>query len=148
MVSCRPFYLPREFLSVIITAVYIPPQVYTTPAPNELCAHPEVAILVGRDFNAGRLKTALPHFHQHVSCATRGAETLHHFYSTQRKAHKALPYPPFGKCDQEPILLLPAYKQDLKQEAPVMRSMRKWSDEADARLQDCFASIHWDMLWD
>ena len=29
--------------------------------------------------------------------------------------------------------------QKLKQEAPVTRSIKKWSDEADAKLQDCFA---------
>ncbi len=25
-IICRPFYLPREFLSIVVTAVYIPPQ--------------------------------------------------------------------------------------------------------------------------
>ena len=28
------------------------------------------------------------------------------------------------------------------------RSMRKWSDEADAKLQDCFASTDWNMFQD
>ena len=28
------------------------------------------------------------------------------------------------------------------------RSIRKWSDDADATLQDCFASIDWNMFWD
>jgi hypothetical protein len=36
MVSCRPFYLPRAFSSVIIMAVYIPPQANATLAFNEL----------------------------------------------------------------------------------------------------------------
>uniref|UniRef100_A0AAZ3Q103 Alkylated DNA repair protein AlkB homologue 8 N-terminal domain-containing protein n=1 Tax=Oncorhynchus tshawytscha TaxID=74940 RepID=A0AAZ3Q103_ONCTS len=30
--------------------------------------------------------------------------------------------------------------RELKQEVPVTRSIRKWSDDADATLQDCFAS--------
>jgi hypothetical protein len=47
--------------------------------------------------------------------------------------------PPFGKSDHNSILLIPAYKQKLKQEAPVTRSIKNWSDEADAKLQDCFA---------
>ena len=28
------------------------------------------------------------------------------------------------------------------------RSLRKWSEEADAKLQDCFASTDWNMFWD
>ena len=69
-----------------------------------------------------------------------GKKTLDHLYSTHRDAYKALPRPPFGKSDHNSILLIPAYKQKLKQEVPVTRSIRKWSDEADAKLQDCFAA--------
>lgn len=28
------------------------------------------------------------------------------------------------------------------------RSIKKWSDEADAKLQDCFASTDWNVFWD
>ena len=28
------------------------------------------------------------------------------------------------------------------------RSIRKWSDVADGKVQDCFASIDWNMCWD
>ena len=28
------------------------------------------------------------------------------------------------------------------------RSIKKWSDETDAKLQDCFASTDWNMFWD
>ena len=74
--------------------------------------------------------------------------TLDHLYSTHRDAYKALPRPPFGKSDHNSILLNPANKQKLKQEVPVTRSIRKWSDDADATLQDCFASTYWNMFWD
>ena len=37
---------------------------------------------------------------------------------------------------------------EIKPEAPVTRSMKKWSDEADAKLQDCFAITDWNMFWD
>jgi hypothetical protein len=68
-----------------------------------------------------------------------------HLYSTQRDVYKALPRPPFGKSDHNSILLIPAYKQKLKQEAPVTQPIKKWSDEADAKLQDCFAITDWNM---
>jgi hypothetical protein len=35
-------------------------------------AHPEAVLLVAGDFNAGKLKSVLPYFYQHVKCATRG----------------------------------------------------------------------------
>jgi hypothetical protein len=133
MISCRPHYLPREFSSVFFVAVYIPPQteadtrtalneLYTTTGKQET-AHPEAALLV--DFNAGKLKSVLPNFYQHVKCATRGEKTLDHLYSTHRDAYKALPRPPFGKSDHHSILLIPAYKQKIKQETPVTRSVKK-----------------------
>jgi hypothetical protein len=52
-----------------------------------------------------------------------------------------------GKSDHNSILIH-AYKQKLKQEAPVTRSVRKWSDEADAKLQNCFASTDCNMFWE
>ncbi len=36
MLLCRPFWLPREFTAIIITAVYIPPQANTVQALKEL----------------------------------------------------------------------------------------------------------------
>ena len=66
---------------------------------------------------------------------------------TQRHV-QTLPRPPFGKSDHNSILLIPAYKQKLKQEAPVTWSIKKWSDEADAKLQDCFASTDRNMFPD
>jgi hypothetical protein len=50
----------------------------------------------------------------------------------------------FGKADS--ILLLPAYRQKLKQEAPTFRSVQRWSDQSDSTLQDCFDHEDWDMF--
>jgi hypothetical protein len=38
-------------------------------------AHPEAALLVAEDFNAGQLKSVLSNFYQHVTCATREQKT-------------------------------------------------------------------------
>ena len=82
MISCRPHYLPREFSSVFLVAVYIPPQTDAgtkttlnelyTPISKQENAHPEAALLVAGDFNAGKLKSVLPNLHQHVKRVTRG----------------------------------------------------------------------------
>ena len=73
-------------------------------------------------------------------------KTLDHLYSTHRDTYKTLPNPLFGKSDHNYILPIPAYKQKLKQEVPLTRSIRKWSDAADAMLQDCFASTDRNMF--
>ena len=99
-------------------------------------------------FHKVYLKSVLPNFHQHVKCATRGKIILDHLYSSHRDAYRALPRPPFGKSDHNSILLIPAYKQKLNQEAPGTQSIKKWSDESNATLQDCFAITDWNMFRD
>ena len=81
MISCRPHYLLREFLSVFFVAVYIPQQSVagTKTALNELYStiskqeniHTEAALLVAGDFNAGKLKSFVSNFYQHVKCAEK-----------------------------------------------------------------------------
>ncbi|KAK1784356.1 hypothetical protein P4O66_019086, partial [Electrophorus voltai] len=71
----RPFYLPREFTSVIINTVYIPPQVHIYTALCELhealtqfqTQHRDAALIVVGDFNSANLKRAVPNLYQHVT---------------------------------------------------------------------------------
>ncbi len=151
---CRPFWLPREFTAIIITAVYIPPQANTDQALKELyriiseqeSAHPDAAFVVTGDFNKANFRTIAPKYFQHVTINTRGDRTLDHCYSPFRDAYKSLPRPPFGKSDHSSVLLLPAYRQKLKREAPALRTVHCWSDQSDAILQDCFDHVDWDMF--
>jgi hypothetical protein len=86
MISFRPHNLAREFSSLFFVAVYIPPrsEAGTKTSPNELYsaiskqknAHPEAALLVASDFNAGKPKSVLPNNYQHVKCATRGGKKI------------------------------------------------------------------------
>ena len=74
----------REFSGILFVAVYLPPQTDagTKTALSQLykeiskqeTTHPEAALLVAGDFNAGKLKSVLPNFHQHVKCVTRGKQ--------------------------------------------------------------------------
>lgn len=88
-VKCRPIYLPREFTVVMITAVYIPPDANANSAIGLLHAsisrtqsiYPDAVQVIAGDFNHTDLKTALPKLHQHVKCATRGANILDKVYS-------------------------------------------------------------------
>ncbi len=93
-IICRPFYLPQEFSSIVVTAVYIPPQADTS-------------------FN---LKKVMPNFHQHISCPTRGSNTLDHCYTQFKNAYKAHSLPAFGKSDHAAIFLTLEYKQRIVQD--------------------------------
>jgi endonuclease/exonuclease/phosphatase (EEP) superfamily protein YafD len=83
MISCRPYYLPREFSSTvqhIFCLFTLPPQTDagTKTALKELNraiikqdnANPEVTLLFAGDFNTRQLKSDLPQFYHHVTYAT------------------------------------------------------------------------------
>ncbi len=137
MLLCRPIWLPREFTAIIIMAVYIPPQANTDQALKELygniseqeTAHPDAAFVVTGDCNKANFRTIAPKYFQG--------------YPFQ-DAYKSLPCPTFGKLDHSSVLLLPAYRQKLKRDAPALRTIQCWSDQSDAILQDCFDHVDWD----
>ncbi|XP_025760682.1 uncharacterized protein LOC112845470 [Oreochromis niloticus] len=146
MIKCRPFWLPREFTAVIITAVYIPPQADTDRALRELysaisseeTAYPEAVSIMTGDFNKGNLKKVSPKLHQHINFNTRGDRLFDHCYTSFRDVYKALLHAPFGQSDYRSILPLPAYRQKLKQEAPTLRAVHRRSDQSESTLWDCF----------
>ncbi len=88
-IICRAVYLPREFSSIIATAVYIPPQADTSLALSKLHdvlsgyikKHPDAASIIAGDFNKANLRKVMPNFQQHISCPTRGPNTLDHCYT-------------------------------------------------------------------
>ncbi len=107
MLLCRPFWLPREFTAIIITAVYIPLQANTDQALRELyrniseeeTTHPDAAFIITGDFNKANFRTIAPKYFQHITINTRGDRILDHCYSPFRDAYKSLPRPPFCKSD-------------------------------------------------
>ncbi len=80
---CRPFWLPREFTAIIITAVYIPPQANTDQALRELyrniseqeTAHPDAAFVVTGDFNKANFRTIAPIVHSTIVTPPSGTHT-------------------------------------------------------------------------
>ncbi len=108
--------------------------------------HPDAAFVVTGDFNKAKFRTIAPKYFQHITINTRGDRILDHCYSPFWDAYKSLPRPPFGKLDHSSVLLLPAYRQKLKREAPALRTIQCWSDQSDSILQDCFDHVDWDMF--
>ncbi len=93
-IICCPFYLPWEFSSIVVTAVYIPPQTDTRLALSK--HHDELSGYISKHPEAASIKKVMPNFHQHVSCPTRGPNTLDHCYTQFKNAYKALSLPPFS----------------------------------------------------
>ncbi len=93
-IICLPFYLPCKIESIIVTAVYIPPQADTSLALSKLHdvlsgyinKHPDAAFIIAGDFNKSNLRLVMPYFYEHVSCPTRGPNTLDHCYTQFKNA--------------------------------------------------------------
>ncbi len=153
-IICRPFYLPREFSSIVVTAVYIPPQADTSLALSKLHdvlsgyinKHPDAAFIIAGDYNKANLKKVMANFHQHISCPTRGPNTLDHCYTQFKNAYKAQSLPAFGKSDHGAIFLTPEYKQRIVHDPPVEREVTRWSSHSEAMLQAALDDVDWDIF--
>ena len=109
-IKCQPYYLPREFSTVIVTGVYIPPQADTTTSLQELhwtlckleTIYLEAAFIVAGDFNKANLRTRLPKFYQHIDCITRGVIHLITATLTSAMDTKPSPYLPLANLTTMP----------------------------------------------
>ncbi|KAK3521209.1 hypothetical protein QTP70_001061 [Hemibagrus guttatus] len=143
-IKCRPFYLPQEFSSVIVSTIYIQPQADTDTALWELhedltlhqTQHHGAALIVVGNFNSAHIRCAVPNFHQHITSPTRAGRTLDHCYTQFKDCYKTQSRSPFGKSDHAAIFLMPRYKQRLKQEDPVQWKVARWMDQSLVTLQD------------
>ncbi|KAM9826385.1 uncharacterized protein ACBT44_006652 [Syngnathus typhle] len=150
-INCRPFYSPREFSSIVMAAVYIPPHARASEATQMLADQvtdmekllPNSLIIVLGDLNRANLAHELPRYRQHVTCPTRGAQTLDHCYTVIKDAYHSAARAALGLSDHCLVHLIPAYRQKLKTSKPVVRTVRKWTVESRQDLQACFDCTDW-----
>ncbi len=153
-IICRPFYLPWEFSSIVVTAVYIPPQADTSLALSKLHdvlsgyinKHPDAACIITGDFNKANLRQVMPDFQQHVSCPTRGPNTLDHCYTQFKNAYKAHSLPAFGKWTMPPFSSHRNINKGSFRKPPVEREVTRWSSHSEAMLQGALDDVDWDMF--
>ncbi len=67
MLLYRPFWLPREFTAIIITA----DELYGNISEQET-VHPDAAFVVTGDFNKANFRTIAPKYFQHITINTHG----------------------------------------------------------------------------
>ena len=153
-VKCRPSFLPREFVSIIMICVYIPPEANANTTIAELAnyvssvknSHSDTAVIVLGVFNQTNLSSELPGYHQQVNCPSRGTNTLDHCYTSIREAYRAFPRAPLGRSDHAMLLLIPKYRQKVKSSKTPTTFLRCWSPEAIEQLRGCFACTDWDVF--
>ena len=95
------------------------------------------------DFNHVNLQVTLPMFHQHVTIATRGDNTLDKMYTNRRGA---APCPHLGASDHISIMLVPAYCPVTKRMTATQITITVWPAESVPVLQDCFETTDWQMF--
>lgn len=133
-VSCRPFYLPREFTVVVAIAVYIPPDANVSAALSLLLntinkqqlTHPNRVFIVA-GFQAC-LKTVLPKFVQYVNFATRGENTLDNVYSNIKHAYKAAPLPHLAGSDHLCMSFTPTHTTLRRKTKPQAKTIKGVSE--------------------
>ncbi|KAK7944410.1 hypothetical protein WMY93_000138 [Mugilogobius chulae] len=151
MIQCRPFRLPREFTSVTIVAVYVPPQANVKLAMEklhhsinqQLSRQPDSFVVIAGDFNQANLKSVLPKLHTYVNFSTRGSNTLDQVYCNIPNAYKARALPHVGFSDHLSLALTPAYKSLSCKQKPTFKTVTVWSEESTSALQDCFEDTDW-----
>ncbi len=149
-INCKPFYSPREFCSFILVSVYIPPQAHVSSALQKLAdqitetkqQHPDSVLIILVDFNKANLSRELPKYRQHITCATRDSNILDHCY-TAIKVYHSVPRAALGLSDHYLVHLILTYRQKLKSAKPVLRTVKRWTNEAEQDLKVCFDLTDW-----
>ncbi|KAL0147490.1 hypothetical protein M9458_057205, partial [Cirrhinus mrigala] len=153
-IDCKSFYSPREFCSFILISVYIPPQAHVSLALQKLAdqiadmeqKHPDSVLVILGDFNKANLSRELPKYSQHVTCPTRDSNILDHCYTTIRNAYHSVPRAALGLSDHCLVHLIPSYRQKLKSAKPVVKTVKRWTNETERVLQACFELTDWSVF--
>ncbi|KAI2662337.1 putative RNA-directed DNA polymerase from transposon BS [Labeo rohita] len=153
-INCKPFYSPQEFSSFILVNVYVPPDACVSAAMQQLAEqitdtkqhYPDSPLIILGDVNKANLSRELPKYRQHVKCPTRDSNILDHCYTIIKDAYHSDPRAALGLSDHCLVHLVPTYRQKLKAAKPVLRTVKRWTNEAEQDLQACFCLTDWSVF--
>ncbi|XP_016522199.1 uncharacterized protein LOC107834813 [Poecilia formosa] len=153
-VGLSPYYLPREFTSVIVFVVYIPPSGVAAAACDVINStvaklqtqHQDAFLAITGDFNHAPLDKTFNNFQQYVDCPTRDNKTLDLPYTNAKDAYSTSAVPPLGRSDHNLVRLSPRYVPLVRRQPLHTRTVRRWLPETAEALQDCFGSTNWEVL--
>lgn len=149
------YYLPREFLHVVMVTVYTPTSANPTSACDVIHSaiarlqtqHPSAFIAISGDFNHVTMVKTLPHFTQYVSCPTREERTLDLLYANVKEAYRSSPLPSLGRSDHNLVHLCPSYVPLVKRQPATTRTVRRWSEEYRKKLEWKFQQNNTREVW-
>ncbi len=152
-INCKPFYSPREFSSFILVNVYVPPDACVSAAMQQLAEqiseteqrYPDSLLILG-DFNKANLSREMPKYRQHLTCPTRDSNILDHCYTIIKDAYHSVPRAALELSDHCLVHLIPTYRQQFKSSKPVLRTVKRWTNEAEQDLKACFDLTDWSVF--
>ncbi len=100
--------------------------------------NPDYVLIILRDFNKANLSRELAKYRQHVTYPTRDSNILDHCYTTIKDAYHSVPRAALELSDHCLVHLIPTYRQKLKSAKPVLRTVKRWTNETERVLQACF----------
>ncbi len=135
-------------------SVYIPPDARVSAALELLAdqithteqRYPDSFFVILGDFNKANLTRELPKYRQHITCPTRDSNILDHCNTVLKDAYHSVPRAALGLSDHCLVHLLPAYRQKLKSSKPILRTVKRWTAEAEQDLQACFELTDWSVF--
>ena len=153
-VSARPYYLPREFTHVLITTVYMPTDSNYTEATDSLLHYtneletdfPDTLRIICGDFNKCKAQKAMKGYHQHVTCPTRGQNTLDLLFTNVKNSHSCKRLCALGRSDHNLIYLHPEYRPLTQREPPVEKVVTSWTRQAWDTLRASLECTDWSVL--
>ncbi|KAI2660088.1 LINE-1 retrotransposable element ORF2 protein [Labeo rohita] len=146
-INCKPFYSLREIHSFILVSVYISPQGHVSLSLQKLAGqHPDSVLIILGDFNKANLSRELPKYSQHVTCPIKDSNIFDHCYTTIKNAYHYVPQAALGLSDHCLVHLTPTYWQKLKSAKPVVKTVRRWTNETERVLQACFEWTDWSVF--
>uniref|UniRef100_A0A1A8TY32 Endonuclease/exonuclease/phosphatase domain-containing protein n=1 Tax=Nothobranchius furzeri TaxID=105023 RepID=A0A1A8TY32_NOTFU len=154
VVSCRPYYLPREISHIIVTVVYIPPSANGKRAIETVSkvthklqsSSLDALFIITGDFNHCSLSSTLPSFRQMVKCPMRGKRIIDLFYTNIKDGFYSSALPPLGNSDHNRVLLRSRYTPAVQKQPVTFRAMRVWTEEACETLRGCFECTDWSVF--
>ncbi len=108
--------------------------------------HPDSVLIILGDFNKANLSHELPKYKQHITCPTRDSNILDHCYTAIKDAYHSVPRAALGPSDHCLVHLIPTYRQKLKSAKPVLRTVKRWTNEAEQDLKACFDLTDWSVF--
>ncbi len=105
--------------------------------------HPDSVLINLGTLIKANLSRELPKYRQRVTCPTRESNILDHGYTTIKNAYHSVPWAALGLSDHCLVHLIPTYRQKLKSAKPVVKTVKRWTNETERVLQACLDLTDW-----